>query len=224
MYASRQHIATSRHVLYTSRQRTTHTLLTRYFSFFLSLSPALLPPRCAYDPTRRVYWWCQHLSPPQKKTPSSKTDKTKCETQKADSFFGKKLDLPSLGVDFPSGDKLKEALSRGKTKIQDAKKKAQGLAKKGKQGDASDESGDSSSGSSSSGSEHDGERIPEGTGAADSDADAGSGGEGGGSSSSSPSAASSSDLSTPYFETTYVDGDMRIGRTGQGDVFISTRA
>ncbi|CAN0252432.1 unnamed protein product [Laminaria digitata] len=138
---------------------------------------------------------------------------------KADSFFGKKLDLPALGVDFPSGDKLREALSRGKTKVQDAKKKAQGLAKKAKQGDDDDGSGgssSSSSGSGSSGGEHNGERIPEGTEATDSDAASGGGGGG--------SSTSSSNLSTPYFETTYVDGDMRIGRTGQGDVFISTRA
>ena len=149
--------------------------------------------------------------------------------KKADSFFGKKLDLPTLGVNIPSGDDLKEALSRGKTKVQDAKKKAQGLAKKAKQGNASDgsegsSSSSSSSGSSSSGSENDGERIPEGTEAADSDAGSGGGRLGGGSSPSASAAASSSDLRTPYFETTYVDGDMRIGRTGQGDVFISVRA
>lgn len=121
---------------------------------------------------------------------------------KADSFFGKKLDLPTLGVDIPSGDKVKEALSRGKKKVQHAKKKTRDLANKNRNGDAanggSSNSDSTSDGSSSSGGELEEDRIQE--------------------------AGVSSDLKTPYFETTYVDGDMRIGRTGQGDVFISARA
>ncbi|CAM9944783.1 unnamed protein product, partial [Ascophyllum nodosum] len=58
---------------------------------------------------------------------------------KANSLFGRNLDLPSLGVDIPSSDKLRRVLNRGKAKVEDSKKKARDLTKKAK--DAAEDAG-----------------------------------------------------------------------------------
>lgn len=121
----------------------------------------------------------------------------------ASSVFGRELDLPSLGVDFPSGDELQNFLSKGKSRVENAKKKVQELAHKKKKKSNGD----------------DVEVVDNDAEGEDTGGDGGglvTGEEGGG--------GASVVIDKPYFETTYVDDDLRIGRTGQGDFFVSARA
>lgn len=157
-------------------------------------------------------------------------------------MFGRKLDLPTLGVDIPSGDNLQDALANGKSKVQDAKKKARELLQKAKDKKKSkkkvggddgasdgDDAGDADVSSTQEPSvDKDGSGVGSVSNAEDTDAPSADestrSDEEGAAAISPTSSSSSSSLQTPYFETTYVDDDLRVGRTGQGDIFISARA
>lgn len=123
----------------------------------------------------------------------------------ANSFFGRELDLPALGVDIPSGDKLQTILSRGKKKVANAKQKVRDLVKNK-------------------------EKNTETVAAASGDDEEGV--DGGDETSDSSTGIDSADVEglgattvamKPYFETTYVDEELRVGRTGQGDLYVSSR-
>lgn len=144
--------------------------------------------------------------------------------EQADSIFGRKLDLPTLGVDIPSPDSLEKLLPKGKSKdlkdgVKSAKKKARSLVQKVK-GGKQEKEGDTEEPSSSMTED---KKEDEGSAAGEDPAEGDGGEEGGGGDETGASSASSS-LRTPYFESTYVDDDLRVGRTGQGDVFVSVRA
>lgn len=130
-------------------------------------------------------------------------------TQQADSVFGRALDLPSLGVNIPSGDKLQDFLAKGKKRVQDAKNKALEL-KKNVNAKKSEEQPALEDGTEGDAVEAD---------VVSSDAEKRGDGGGDGKNDATPS----SSLRIPYFETTFVDDDLRVGRTGQGDLYVSTR-
>lgn len=178
--------------------------------------------------------------------------------EKADSLFGRKLDLPTLGVDLPSAEKLEGILPKGngkgkrggdlKGKLEGAKSKAQALARKAKdkkknlkdaieekiKGGSAKEAGSDVSEPKKEGSGQgvvDVEAVAEEEEEAEEAEEESKGKEGETKESSSgeddetespPSSASL--LRTPYFESTYCDGDLRVGRTGNGDMFVSIRA
>lgn len=115
------------------------------------------------------------------------------------------MDLPALGVDIPSGDKLQTILSRGKKKVANAKQKVRDLVKNK-------------------------EKNTETVAAASGDDEEGV--DGGDETSDSSTGIDSADVEglgattvamKPYFETTYVDEELRVGRTGQGDLYVSSR-
>ncbi|CAN0108989.1 unnamed protein product, partial [Ectocarpus fasciculatus] len=168
---------------------------------------------------------------------------------KANSLFGRELDLPTLGVDIPSAERLEKLIPKGggggkalKEKVEDAKTKARELAEKIKSKknkkrsenvvDGEEKKKDDDSEGNSSG---DGDDVAEAVDAApeaeeQSDQEEASPTPGddekaspapGDGKEASPLASS---LRTPYFESTYVDEDLRVGRTGNGDVFVSIRA
>lgn len=103
-----------------------------------------------------------------------------------------------MGVDIPSGDKLQNVLEKGQARIRDAKKKAtratDDLKRRRGKDTESKQEGDHSEGDA------DELATPDST-----------------SSSSSP-------ILKPFFETTYVDDDLRIGRTSSGDLYVSARS
>ncbi|CBN80185.1 plastid lipid associated protein [Ectocarpus siliculosus] len=168
---------------------------------------------------------------------------------KANSLFGRELDLPTLGVDIPSAERLEKLIPKGggssgggkalKEKVEGAKTKARQLAEKlkGKKKksdnavDGDEKKKDDGEGNSSG----DGDDVAEAADATpeaeeQSDKEEASPAPGddekaspapGDGEESSPLASS---LRTPYFESTYVDEDLRVGRTGNGDVFVSIRA
>lgn len=131
----------------------------------------------------------------------------------ANSVFGRELDLPSLGVDIPSGEKLQQILERGKKRVEKAKKKAQTMGKKCKQkGDTATSTEDTTDSS--------GDEVKD-----DAEVSDAMGDDGDKKSSTTDAASSSiSKIMKPYFETTYVDDELRIGRTGSGDLYVSARA
>ncbi|CAM9683269.1 unnamed protein product [Ectocarpus sp. 12 AP-2014] len=198
---------------------------------------------------------------------------------KANSLFGRELDLPTLGVNIPSAESLEKLIPKGggssgggkalKEKVEDAKTKARRLAEKLKNkkkksenavdgeekkekddgegnssGDGDDVAeaadatpeaeepsdeeeaslspGDDEKASPAPGVEKEASPTPgdekKASPAPGNDKKASPPGDG---EESSPLASS---LRTPYFESTYVDEDLRVGRTGNGDVFVSIRA
>lgn len=189
----------------------------------------------------------------------------------ANSLFGRELDLPTLGVDIPSAERLEKLIPKGgggsgggrkalKEKVEDAKTKARELAAKIKGRkkkskdivDADEKKKDDGEGNSSG----DGDDVAEAADATPEAKEEKSDGEEASSTpgddekaspapgddvkvfptpeddekpSSAPgdgeeSSPLASSLRTPYFESTYVDEDLRVGRTGNGDVFVSIRA
>lgn len=127
----------------------------------------------------------------------------------ANSVFGRELDLPSLGVDFPSGDELQKFLAKGKSRVQNAKKKARELGQKKKKSNGVVKVADEGAGEDSDGA----------GGVLTREEGSGHGEDAVGTS----DGASPAVVNKPYFETTYVDDDFRIGRTGEGDFFVSSR-
>lgn len=136
----------------------------------------------------------------------------------ANSILGKKLDLPALGVNLPSAETLENILPKGgdgggisglKDTVQGARKKARDLLLKTKDKIESNE--------------NDKKEFEENANG-DADEHSPTAEDDGSSPPSSSSSTSSSSLRMPYFESTYCDEDLRVGRTGQGDVFVSVRA
>ncbi|CAM9937980.1 unnamed protein product [Pylaiella littoralis] len=136
----------------------------------------------------------------------------------ANSILGKKLDLPALGVNLPSAETLENILPKGgdgggisglKDTVQGARKKARDLLLKTKDKIESNENDKMEFEENANG---------------DADEHSPTAEDDGSSPPSSSSPTSSSSLRMPYFESTYCDEDLRVGRTGQGDVFVSVRA
>ncbi|CAN0265097.1 unnamed protein product, partial [Ectocarpus sp. 12 AP-2014] len=189
---------------------------------------------------------------------------------KANSLFGRELDLPTLGVNIPSAERLEKLIPKGggssggakalKEKVEDAKTKARRLAEKlkdkkkkfenAKDGEEKKEKDDGEGNSSGDGDDvaEAADATPEAKEPSDEEEASPSPGDDekaspspgddekaspapgddkkasptpGDGEESSPLASS---LRTPYFESTYVDEDLRVGRTGNGDVFVSIRA
>lgn len=141
---------------------------------------------------------------------------------KAQSFFGRDLDLPALGVDIPSGNRLQKFISKGKKRVQGVKKKARDMAKKAKK-----KVDDATDGKVSEKAEDLVEKVEDKVEEAKDKADDATDGQVSEVvekvTSRNRGSSGSSDVMKPYFETTYVDEDLRVGRTGQGDLFVSTR-
>ncbi|CAM9933819.1 unnamed protein product [Ectocarpus sp. 6 AP-2014] len=171
---------------------------------------------------------------------------------KANSLFGRELDLPTLGVDIPSAERLEKLIPKGggssgggkalKEKVEDAKTKARKLAEKlkGKKKksdnavDGEEKKKDDGEGNSSGDGDDVAEAAdatPEAEEQSDKEEASPAPGDDEKASPASPapgdgeeSSPLASSLRTPYFESTYVDEDLRVGRTGNGDVFVSIRA
>eukprot|EP00752_Nemacystus_decipiens_P017864 g16016.t1 len=178
---------------------------------------------------------------------------------KADSLFGRKLDLPTLGVDLPSAERLENILPKDgsgggsvdlKSKLEDARSKAQALARKAKDkkknlkkaveerikgGSAKSEADEGRADAAAATEPKDGAGGSAGTAVVDvepvgeeakeegeEEEKEESGGDGKSDEKESPSSASL--IRKPYFESTYCDEDLRVGRTGNGDMFVSVRA
>lgn len=134
-------------------------------------------------------------------------------------MFGRELDLPTLGVDIPSGDKLQKILAKGKNRVQNAKRKAQEVARKVKN-KQNDSNNDSSKGTNSDG---DSSQDTNDEGVVDADLSDSNGDASTDETDTSAEPTSKSTVLKPYFETTYVDDELRVGRTGSGDLFVSAR-
>lgn len=155
-------------------------------------------------------------------------------------MFGKALDLPPLGVDIPQGDSLRQALDKGKERAKGSKEKArefvQGVKgrKKPKANEKKEDEGAVAANTVEGGNSGTGDVVVEVEASSNEQGDTDTSSEEGGgdgeaaaepkadplTASATPMAPS---LRTPFFETTYVDDELRVGRTRDGDLFISVR-
>lgn len=144
-------------------------------------------------------------------------------------MFGQTLDLPALGVDIPQGDSLREALDKGKERAKGSKEKVREFVQsvKGRKPPKAEKKGDEGAASANTV-----EGGNSGTGDVMVDASSAEGGGGDEEAAEEPKASPPTasptpiapSLRTPFFETTYVDDELRVGRTRDGDLFISVRA
>lgn len=145
-------------------------------------------------------------------------------------MFGKTLDLPALGFDIPQGDSLRGALDKGNERAKDSKEKVRKFVQsvKGREKPKADETKEDEGVVSANTVE--GGNSGTGDVMVDTSSEEGGGGDGEAEEEpkASPPTASPTpiapSLRTPFFETTYVDDELRVGRTGDGDIFISVRA